>query len=148
MSNSTQNNFPSTITALWTVFLLGTLFHTQLALMPLFHGMSVVESHTHDFMSVNAVMWFMLFFFSLPLLAIVGCAFLSSQRFRQLHLIMTLIYTVLNLIHLTVDMLISVPYYQLVLMTLLLLIGLLLNVASYQWVKHNKRAANHTKYLR
>jgi hypothetical protein len=29
--------YPEKIAALWTTFLLGTLFHTQLGLMPLFH---------------------------------------------------------------------------------------------------------------
>ncbi len=37
------------IIALWIVFLLGMLFHTQLALMPLFHGLKVAESQlTHS----------------------------------------------------------------------------------------------------
>ena len=34
-------NYREKIIALWTVFLLGTLFHTQLALIPLFHGIDV-----------------------------------------------------------------------------------------------------------
>jgi hypothetical protein len=37
-------NYRGKIIALWTVFLLGKLFHTQLGLMPLFHGLNVVES--------------------------------------------------------------------------------------------------------
>ena len=42
-------NYREKIIALWTVFLLGTLFHTQLALMPLFHGIDVaIMGHHHQ----------------------------------------------------------------------------------------------------
>ena len=126
-------NASAKIIVLWTVFLLGTLFHTQLALMPLFHNQSVVEPHAHDFISVNAVMWFMTIFFSLPLLAIIGCAFYSSGQFRRLHFGMTLIYTILNLLHFILDSLIAVPNYQLILMGLLFCVGLMLNWVAYQW---------------
>jgi hypothetical protein len=141
MDKPTSHSLATKITALWTVFLLGTLFHTQLALMPLFHGLSVVESHAHDYISVNAVMWFMLIFFSLPLLAIVGCVFSPSPSFRKLHFGMTLVYTVLNLLHLGLDSIIAVPSYQLVLMTFLMVVGLLLNIVAYQWMKTANRAA-------
>lgn len=43
------------VIALWTTFLLAMLFHIQLALMPLFHAMSVAESHTHPYASVDAI---------------------------------------------------------------------------------------------
>ncbi|MEO1068026.1 MAG: hypothetical protein AAFW95_02755 [Cyanobacteria bacterium J06638_6] len=140
MHKSVAKDFAARIIALWTVFLLGTLFHTQLALMPLFHGLSVVESHTHNYVSVNTVMWFMLVFFCLPLLAIAGCAFYSSRQFRQLHFGMTLVYTLLNLLHFVLDSLIAVPGYQLVLMALLFGVGLLLNIVAYQWMKAASRA--------
>ena len=141
MDKPTNHSFAAKITALWTVFLMGTLFHTQLALMPLFHGLSVAESHTHDYISVNAVMWLMLVFFLLPLLAILGCTLSPSLQFRRLHFGMTLVYTVLNLLHLGIDSLIAVPSYQLVLMTFLLGVGLLLNIVAYQWVRATNRAA-------
>jgi hypothetical protein len=141
MDKPTSHSFAARITALWTVFLLGTLFHTQLALMPLFHGLSVVESHTRDYISVNAVMWFMLIFFLLPLLAIVGCIFSPSPSFRKAHFGMTLVYTVFNLLHLGLDSIIAVPSYQLVLMTFLVLVGLQLNIFAYQWMRTAGRAA-------
>jgi hypothetical protein len=143
MNKAISNNLTSKITVLWTVFLLGTVFHTQLALMPLFHGMAVTESHTHSFVSMGAVMWFMLIFFSLPLLAIVGSVFSPSLRFCQLHFAMSLVYTLLNLVHLGVDAVIAVPSYQLVLMVLLLLIGLLLNLvtySAYSWMRANQNS--------
>ncbi|MEM9447415.1 MAG: hypothetical protein AAGA75_02640 [Cyanobacteria bacterium P01_E01_bin.6] len=143
MYEPTINNFATKITSLWTVFLLGTLFHTQLALMPLFHGLSVTESHTHDYISLDAVMWFMLIFFCIPMLVIVGCAFYSSRQFRRLHFGMTLAYTVLNLIHFILDSIIGVPSYQLGLMALLFGVGVLLNLVSYQWVRAPGRAERH-----
>jgi len=142
MNKPATKDFAVEITALWTVFLLGTLFHTQLALMPLFHGLSVVESHAHDYVSISAVMWFMLIFFSLPLLAILGCAFYPSRQFRRFHFGMTLVYTVLNLLHFVLDSIIAVSSYQLVLMALLFGVGLLLNFVAYQWMKAASRATN------
>lgn len=136
------NNISATaikIAALWTVFLLGTLFHTQLALMPLFHGMDVLISHTHEVIRLDVVIWFMLVFFMLPLLAILGCLFLPSLLFRQVHFAMTLIYTMLNLVHLIADELVSVPGYQLLLMFLLLFIGLMLNWVSFSWMSRPDR---------
>jgi hypothetical protein len=47
LESKEQPSFGVKIIALWTVFLLGTLFHTQLALMPLFHGLSVLAPHGH-----------------------------------------------------------------------------------------------------
>lgn len=135
MGNAPDRALPAKIAALWTVFLLGTLFHTQLALMPLFHGLSVADSHTYEAVSLNAVMWFMLIFFTLPLLAIVGCVLMSSRLFRTLHFGLTLIYTGLNLLHLLLDMWIAVPGYQQALMGLLLLVGLLINWVSYRWMR-------------
>lgn len=53
--------YPEKIAALWTTFLLGTLFHTQLGLMPLFHGQSIVESHQTS--NLDPIFWGMLLFF-------------------------------------------------------------------------------------
>lgn len=135
MQNPSNKMLPIKILFLWTVFLLGTLFHTQLALMPLFHGASVAESHLHEAISMSTIMWFMLIFFSLPLLAIIGCMLTPSRWFRSLHFGMTLVYTGLNLMHLILDAVIAVPGYQLTLMGLLFLVGLILNGLGYQWMK-------------
>ena len=139
MPKPLTNKFATTITTLWVVFLLGILFHTQLALMPLFHGLSVAESHAHNYVNIDAVLWFMLIFFSLPLLVIVGCTFYDSLKFRRLHFAITLVYTVLNLLHLVLDSMIGVPSYQLILMALLLCVGLLLNLVAYQWIRGSGR---------
>lgn len=120
---------------LWIVFLLGTLFHTQLALMPLFHGLSVAESHTHEFLSLDVLFWLMLVFFLVPLLAILVALFEPSQRYRTVHFGLTLVYTVLNFAHLLADIAIRVPSYQIFLMAFLLFVGLILNIVVYQWMR-------------
>ncbi len=139
-NNSSLPSFSGKITALWMVFLLGTLFHTQLAFMPLFHGIDIAQSYTHEVMALNTVMWLMLLFFCLPLLAIVGCVFSQARLLRRLHFGLTLLYSVLNLMHLVLDARIAAPVYQLALMALLLCIGLLLNWVAYQWMISSRRS--------
>lgn len=135
MKASTNEDFSLKVMVLWTVFLLGLLFHTQLALMPLFHGINVAESHTHDYVNLGVIMCFMLVFFGLPLLSMLGSMFWPSRQFCQIHFGMTLVYTVLNTIHFVMDVLVGAPSYQLVLMIFLVTVGLLLNVVSYHWMR-------------
>lgn len=145
MSRINPINYREKIIALWIVFLLGILFHTQLALMPLFHGIDVaMMSHIHQetatMAEINPILWGMLLFFMLPMLVIVATAFYKSRKFRVFHFGLTLVYSVLNLIHLIADLLVDpIFWYQIVLMLLLFLIGILLNVVSYQWVKSDAR---------
>jgi hypothetical protein len=127
------------IIALWTAFLLGTLFHTQLGLMPLFHGQSVAYSQD-SIQATNGIFWLMLGFFSFPLLAIITTLFWDSQRYRMIHFFLTIIYSVLNLIHLLADLSVKpILWYQIALMLMLLLIGLILNLVSYQWLKYFRK---------
>lgn len=123
------------IIALWTAFLLGMLFHTQLALMPLFHGLSVAESHTHDYLQLTTILWLMLGVFGIAMAAIIATALVESRRYRTFHFGLTLLYTVINALHFVMDVRVAVPNYQLFLMAYLFLIGLLLNVVSYQWFR-------------
>lgn len=43
-----MSHFQIKILVLWNVFLLGLLFHTDLGLMPLFHGLDVAHSDPHQ----------------------------------------------------------------------------------------------------
>ncbi|MBD2238195.1 hypothetical protein H6G35_16435 [Aulosira sp. FACHB-113] len=130
-------NYREKIIALWTVFLLGTLFHTQLGLMPLFHSLSVAESQKATSMNeISGIMWLMLGFFVLPMLAIIATAFADSKRYRVIHFGLTIFYSVMNLLHLIVDLFVTpIFWYQIALMALLLGVGLLLNVVAYQWLR-------------
>ena len=145
MTRINQINYQEKITALWTVFLLGTVFHTQLALMPLFHGLNVAIGghHTQETTSLAAIspiLWGMLCFFVLPMLAIVATNFYDSQRYRAFHFGLTLFYTVLNFLHVILDLFVDpIAWYQITLMVLLFGFGILLNIVSYQWMRVGSR---------
>lgn len=125
------------IITLWIVFLLGTLFHAQLGLMPLFHGINIATSDIHaDSSDVAQIFWLMLGFFTLPLLAILATAFTAVQPYRIGHFYLTLAYSVLNLLHVVLDLQVQpIAWYQITLMVMLFLVGLLLNVVAYQWMR-------------
>lgn len=131
-------NYRQKIINLWIVFLLGTLFHTQLGLMPLFHGLDVLESQPATSLNeVSGIFWLMLGFFVLPMLAIIGNTFTENKPYRVIHFGLTIFYGVMNLIHLVLDLLLpQVIWYQIALMVLLFLIGLLLIFVAYQWMKY------------
>ena len=130
-----KTNYQNQIVALWTAFLLGLLFHTQLGLMPLFHGHDV--AHLHETNEITWIFWLMLLFFVLPMLAIITTPFTQARKYRVTHFWLTMIYSVLNLLHIVMDLFVTpIAWYQITLMVVLLLIGLLLNLVSYQWMKH------------
>jgi hypothetical protein len=135
-------NYPERINALWTVFLLGTLFHTDLGLMPLFHGQTIALSDAHETANVSFILWLMLAFFALPMIAIIAMAFTHSRRYRVIHFALTMIYTVLNFLHVTMDLTVQpIAWHQIALMTVLFGVGLLLNWVSWEWMK--TRLPNH-----
>jgi hypothetical protein len=129
------SKYPNQITALWTAFLLALLFHTDLGLMPLFHGQSIANSY--DPQDISWILWLMLCFFVPPLCAIVLTTFTDSKNYRIGHFWLTVIYSLLNLVHLIADLLVKpIVWYQIALMTILVVIGMLLNLVAYRWMKH------------
>jgi ABC-type spermidine/putrescine transport system permease subunit II len=137
-------SYQEKIIALWTVFLLGTLFHTQLGLMPLFHGQDIAIADVHNTTNIAYILWGMLGFFILPMFAIIVLAFNDSKRYRVIHFGLTIFYTFLNFLHVVLDLTVTpIAWYQIALMVVLLFIGLLLNVVSWQWLK----AYNHYQKL-
>ncbi|WP_414565401.1 MULTISPECIES: hypothetical protein [unclassified Anabaena] len=130
-------NYREKIIALWTVFLLGTLFHTQLNLIPLFHGLPVIESQpATNINDISGIMWLMLGFFVLPMLAIIATAFTDSKRYRIIHFGLTVFYSIMNLLHVILDLFVQpLLWYQITLMVVLFLVGLLLNLAAFQWMR-------------
>ena len=129
-------NIRNKIIILWIVFLLGLLFHTDLGLMPLFHNLSVVSSSAKNMDDIALIMWLMLGFFVPPMAAIIATAFINSKGYRKLHFALSLVYTTLNFSHLIADLMVKpIVWYQITLMVILLIIGLLINLVSFQWVK-------------
>ena len=137
----TDHPYATKIITLWSTFLLGTLFHTQLGLMPLFHGISVARSDVHDTdANVAIVLWLMLAFFTLPMVAMIATTFTHSKRYRLIHFGMTVVYSVMNLFHLIADLVVTpIVWSQIALMTILFVIGLLLNLVAFQWMQSGKQ---------
>ncbi|MEB3313849.1 MAG: hypothetical protein VKL98_06845 [Cyanobacteriota bacterium] len=122
------------IIALWMVFLFGMVFHTQLAMMPLLYGADIAIPHYHGKTPVSHL-WMMLGFFALPMVAIAATALYSSPVYRLAHLGLTLVYSVLNLLHVTMDLKVQpIEWYQIVLMLLVFANGLVLNWVAYRWI--------------
>jgi hypothetical protein len=142
-----KNNYQLKIIALWTIFLLGMLFHTQLGLMPLFHGLDVSLSHAHDSGAILPVLWGMLAFFSLPMAAIALVAFFDNRQMRRFHFGFTVLYSVLNFFHAGADLFVPPRVWpQIVLMVILFAIGLLLNVVSWQWLCDRQLTRSSSSY--
>lgn len=131
------------IIILWAVFLLGTLFHTQLGLIPLFHGINIARTNAPEIINIaeiTGVLWGMLVFFAIPMLAIVATAFINSRRYRVFHFGLSVVYSVLNLLHLVLDLMVKpIGWSQITLMVILFVIGLLLNVVAWQWMQESSR---------
>lgn len=134
-----QINQQGKIIALWSTFLLGLLFHTQLGLMPLFHGLSVSASHAQSMAEIAPIMWLMLAFFALPMAAMIATAFTDAKLYRNMHFGFTILYTILNFSHLGADLAVQpIVWYQIMLMAILFGIGLLLNFVAWQWMKEHR----------
>jgi hypothetical protein len=131
------------IIVLWSVFLLGTLFHTQLGLMPLFHGINIAVDNVQKATNVNEIsniLWLMFAFFVIPMLVIIATAFINSKRYRIFHFGLTVVYSVLNFLHVILDLMVKpIVWSQITLMVVLFFIGLLLNFVAWQWMKESSR---------
>lgn len=128
--------------SLWLSWLLAMLFHVDLGLMPLFHGVSP-EIHSHvDPERLPLLFGAMLAYFLLPLASIVLIAYAASdpaatarwRPWRRIHFWLSVVYTVTNIPHLLADILVpDARADQIVLMVALVLIGLLINLEGWRW---------------
>ncbi|MGP1383636.1 MAG: hypothetical protein ACTS2F_08755 [Thainema sp.] len=122
------------IIALWTVFLFGTVFHTQLALIPLLYGSEVAMPHAHGKTPISHL-WAMLGFFIIPMVMITLTALNVSPLYRAIHFGLSLFYTVMNFLHVALDLRVKpVEWYQIALVSVLFVVGLLLNLLAFQWM--------------
>jgi hypothetical protein len=129
-----KKDYSLQIVTLWSVFLLGTLFHVQLGLMPLFHGLGVSLSHAHNSGEIVPILWGMLAFFGIPMGATIFTVFTEAKGFRKGHFWLTVVYSVLNLFHAVADLFVPPRVWpQVILMVMLFGIGVLLNWVSWQW---------------
>ncbi|ARV59645.1 hypothetical protein BZZ01_14290 [Nostocales cyanobacterium HT-58-2] len=60
----------------------------------------------------------------------------DSKRYRMIHFGLTVFYSIMNLLHLLLDLFVQpVLWYQIVLIVFLLLVGLLLNFTAFHWLR-------------
>jgi hypothetical protein len=126
--------------SLWLSWLLAMLFHVDLGLMPLFHGISPqIKGQVAD-SQLPGLFATMLGYFLVPLAAVVGIAYASSnptsrrQPLRLAHWGLSVVYSLSNMVHLVADILVpdSRPD-QVVLMGVMVAIGLLINREAWLW---------------
>ncbi len=104
--------------------------------MPLFHGQSVVISGAHGTGDIAWILWSMLAFFVVPMLLMIATLFIDSKRYRRFHFGVSVFYSVLNFFHVLADLFVPpIAWYQIALMVILFLVGLLINLVSFQWMK-------------
>lgn len=136
---------------LWTAYLLAMLFHVDLGLMPLFHGLSPeIESQVPK-ENLAALFWAMLIYFLIPLFSLVLIAYADTseqgrqqrlwQRWRAVHFILSVVYTITNIPHLIADILVPDSRGdQVFLMVVLLGLGLLINREAWRWCRSVRAA--------
>ncbi len=123
------------IISLWAVFLFGTVFHTQLAVIPILYGQDVTMPNYHGAAPLIDL-WLMLGFFALPMMAIATAVLTESNRYRKAHFYLTVFYTVMNFLHVALDLTVTpIAWHQIALMVLLFINGAVLNVVSYKWMQ-------------
>lgn len=123
------------IIALWAVFLFGTIFHSQLAFMPVLYGQEVTMPGYGGKMPLSHS-WLMLGFYAIPMVAIVATALTGAQPYRILHFGVTAFYTLMNFLHAALDLRVKpIEWYQIVLMVIVFVNGIFLNILAFQWMK-------------
>ena len=135
------------LVSLWISWLLAMLFHVELGLMPLFHGLSPEIETQLEPSRLPLLFGAMLIYFALPLVVMLLIAYAATDplhpthaRRRALHFGFSVVYTLTNIPHLIADL--TVPDAradQSVLMALMVLIGLLINVEAWQWWQERRR---------
>jgi hypothetical protein len=129
------------LSSLWLAWFLALLFHTDLGLMPLFHGLSPEIESQVDPARLPVVFWAMLLYFLVPLAALLLNSYADSsdsgwRRWRWIHLGLSVVYSATNLVHLVVDILIPDSRTdQVTLMAVMVAIGLLINRESWCWCR-------------
>lgn len=127
---------------LWLVWLLAMLFHVDLGLMPLFHGLSPEIESTVPPARLPLLFGAMMLYFVVPLATILLITWAASdggppsrwRGWKRFHFWLSVLYTVTNLPHLVADILVPDSRLdQVALMVVLLLIGLLINVEAWRW---------------
>ena len=129
------------VAILWGVFLFGMIFHTLLAIMPVFWGQSVAM--TQEQIVANPMvlmMWMVLFFYMLPMIAIVLSLLIEAKWYRTINFVLSLLFTFMNVFHIVEHASeAAVDMRQVVLLIVVLISGVFLNIASFKWTREQKK---------
>ena len=130
------------LAALWCAWLLLMLFHVELGLMPLFHGLPVEIKSRVPPSRVPRLFAAMLVYFLLPLAALLlvvqartaTISWAGSSLMRGLQFWFSVVYSLSNGLHLIAD--IRIPDSradQVALMLVLSAVGVLINIEAWLW---------------
>lgn len=130
------------LAGLWLAWLLVMLFHVELGLMPLFHGLSVQIKSEVPASRLPRLFLAMLLYFLIPLFALLAvvhaiadpAGWSATLPWRAGQFWLSVVYSLSNGIHLLAD--VRIPDSrgdQVLLMVILTLIGLLINQQSWAW---------------
>jgi hypothetical protein len=123
------------IIALWAVFLFGMVFHSQLAMMPMLYGQDVAMPNSSGKMP-DSHPWLMLGFYAIPMIAIAATTITAAQPYRIIHFGLTVVYTLMNFTHAAMDLGVKpIEWYQIALMIIVFINGILLNIIAFQWMQ-------------
>jgi hypothetical protein len=142
MPDAASFGYAVRLAGLWAAWLLVMLFHVELGLMPLFHGLSVEIKSQVASSRVPRLFLAMLFYFLLPVGALLvavhaiadPAGWSASAPWRAAQFWFSVVYSLTNVVHLTAD--IRIPDSrtdQVLLMAVLTLIGLLINQQAWVW---------------
>ena len=123
------------IITLWTVFIFGMVFHSLLAMMPLFFGADIAMPNATGSVPCS-MMWMSLLIYLLPIILIVLILFTEKKWFKITNFGFSILITLMNIFHIIEHISeTSVQMVQVVLLTFVLISGILLNIVSYKWMK-------------
>ncbi|NDD44929.1 MAG: hypothetical protein EBZ29_07570 [Synechococcaceae bacterium WB9_4xC_028] len=142
MCNKIVDSAALRVAGLWGAWLLLMLFHVELGLMPLFHGVSVEIKSQVAASRLPRIFLAMLLYFLIPVIAMLLALHAVSEPagwsntipWRQAQFLLSVLYSLTNLAHLVAD--IRIPDSrsdQVVLMLVLTLVGVFLNLETWLW---------------
>jgi len=106
----------------------------QLALMPTLYGVNVAIARYEGKTPISHI-WAMLVFFLASMVMIVATALNASPLYRLIHFGVTVFYTVMNFLHVALDLRVEpIEWYQITLVSILFVVGVILNVVASQWL--------------
>ncbi|MBM5800111.1 MAG: hypothetical protein FJ077_04570 [Cyanobacteria bacterium K_DeepCast_35m_m2_023] len=130
------------LAALWGAWLLLMLFHVELGLMPLFHGLTAEIESQVPLERLPQLFWAMLIYVLLPLgsmLLVVHAisapsGWSASTSWRAAQFWFSAVYSLSNALHLLADLRIPDSRSdQVALMAVLTVIGVLINLEAWRW---------------